>query len=335
MEVNCSQQQLLVKALARTVAGGRALLGGARAESEEDAAQRGGGLDGLGAHRRGRVRDADLLGSGPGSTGELQEFVLQKITRLGAMIREYAQLMSRKSDVRDAVEELLQLEEEWSSFLKGMDERLDNEVTAPGVAEPAVQLPLELELTDACCGRFLSQRCWVRTLHPCCSCCFVISPDCPDAIMSPGSSLTRGGSESYNNKEYKNTKEVQNIGRGDLAARVVLVSFSSCSRAKAWLNETGATFPMLLDPNRRLFAVLGLRVSVSRVWSVATLIYYAEQIVAGRSLLQTAEGPPEDLNQLGGDFLVGEGGRVLWSHPSHSPMDRPRLQDIQEALHAR
>ncbi|XP_061414771.1 uncharacterized protein LOC133346951 isoform X2 [Lethenteron reissneri] len=180
MEVNCSQQpqqQLLVKALARTVAGGRTLLGGARAESEED--------------------------------GELQEFVLQKITRLGAMIREYAQLMSSvlvssradleelwrrhwgKSDVRDAVEELLQLEEEWSSFLKGIDERLDNEVTAPGVAEPAVQLPLELELTDACCGRFLSQRCWVRTLHPCCSCCFVISPDCPDAIMLPGSSLTR------------------------------------------------------------------------------------------------------------------------------------------------
>ncbi|CAN0402511.1 unnamed protein product [Lampetra planeri] len=247
MEVNCSQQQLLVKALARTVAGGRALLGGARAESEEDGRRR--------------------------------------------------------------------ISEEWSSFLKGMDERLDNEVTAPGVAEPAVQLPLELELTDACCGRFLSQRCWVRTLHPCCSCCFVISPDCPDAIMSPGSSLTRCA--------------------GDLAARVVLVSFSSCSRAKAWLNETGATFPMLLDPNRRLFAVLGLRVSVSRVWSVATLIYYAEQIVAGRSLLQTAEGPPEDLNQLGGDFLVGEGGRVLWSHPSHSPMDRPRLQDIQEALHAR
>nr|XP_032803423.1 uncharacterized protein LOC116939324 isoform X4 [Petromyzon marinus] len=162
MEGDCSQQQqqeLLVKALARTVAGGRSLLGGAQAES--------------------------------GEAGELQEFVLQKITSLGGMIREYAQLMSRKSDVREAVEELLQLEEEWSSFLKGMDERLDIEVTAPGVAEPAVQLPLDLELTDARCGRCLSQRCWVRTLHPCCSCCFVISPDCPDAIMSPGSSLTR------------------------------------------------------------------------------------------------------------------------------------------------
>nr|XP_032803421.1 uncharacterized protein LOC116939324 isoform X2 [Petromyzon marinus] len=179
MEGDCSQQQqqeLLVKALARTVAGGRSLLGGAQAESGE---------------------------------GELQEFVLQKITSLGGMIREYAQLMSSmlvssradleqlwrlhlgKSDVREAVEELLQLEEEWSSFLKGMDERLDIEVTAPGVAEPAVQLPLDLELTDARCGRCLSQRCWVRTLHPCCSCCFVISPDCPDAIMSPGSSLTR------------------------------------------------------------------------------------------------------------------------------------------------
>lgn len=37
-----------------------------------------------------------------------------------------------------------------------MDERLDNEVTAPGVAEPAVQLPLELELMDARCGRQVS-----------------------------------------------------------------------------------------------------------------------------------------------------------------------------------
>ncbi|XP_075921285.1 uncharacterized protein LOC116939324 isoform X3 [Petromyzon marinus] len=324
MEGDCSQQQqqeLLVKALARTVAGGRSLLGGAQAES--------------------------------GEAGELQEFVLQKITSLGGMIREYAQLMSSvlvssradleqlwrlhlgKSDVREAVEELLQLEEEWSSFLKGMDERLDIEVTAPGVAEPAVQLPLDLELTDARCGRCLSQRCWVRTLHPCCSCCFVISPDCPDAIMSPGSSLTRCAVGAGQKVTTTNTKGVQSRGKGDLAARVVLVSFSSCSRAKAWLNETGATFPMLLDPNRRLFTVLGLRVSVSRVWSVATLIYYAEQIVAGRSLLQTAEGPPEDLNQLGGDFLVGESGRVLWSRPSHSPMDRPGLQDIQEALHAR
>ena len=35
--------------------------------------------------------------------------------------------------------------------------------------------------------------------------------------------------------------------------------------------------------------------------------------------------------QLGGDFVLDEGGKVIFSHPSKSPTDRPTVGDVLAA----
>lgn len=50
-----------------------------------------------------------------------------------------------------------------------------------------------------------------------------------------------------------------------LGCAVLVVSFGGAAGARRWLEDTGCHFPLLLDPDRRLYRALGLTRSVGKV----------------------------------------------------------------------
>ena len=109
---------------------------------------------------------------------------------------------------------------------------------------------------------------------------------------------------------------------------VLIVSFSAPLFARAWLEETGAPFTLLVDPDRSVYRSYGLEASFWRTWSPRTLWYYARNW--GRR--PGWQGSGEDLNQLGGDFIVDRAGKLCFVHRSHDPVDRPSVDDLFAAI---
>ena len=83
---------------------------------------------------------------------------------------------------------------------------------------------------------------------------------------------------------------------------------------------------MFVDPERHLYNALGLRRSVAKSWSIPALVYYAEQKRAGRKLAAMFE--EDDPNQIGGDFILDEQGRLALIHRSKTPTDKPSVEEL-------
>lgn len=198
-----------------------------------------------------------------------------------------------------------------------------------------------------------------------------------------------------------------------LAARslqVLVVSFGCLAGAQIWLEQTGCTFNMVLDPQKKveilvfnefnsleldtfedgMFSTWRKRIFCVWVWSLF-LIKHGGLLQVYRSfglgssyahvmrfdcMLRYSEYEANDRNfpdfpsyllgniyqvditfswsskcefdgmsegngplqydhrlvfQMGGDFLLDEGGKVLFSHRCKTPLDRPTVQDILQA----
>ena len=113
-----------------------------------------------------------------------------------------------------------------------------------------------------------------------------------------------------------------------LRVQILVISFGAEYWAKAWLEETGAPYPLLLDPELRVYRAYGLERSVLRVWSPKVLWRYLRLVLAGRRL-RPAQG---DLYQLGGDFVVDADGIVRLARPSRDPTDRPPVEELLKVL---
>ncbi|KAF0313727.1 hypothetical protein FJT64_015713 [Amphibalanus amphitrite] len=120
-----------------------------------------------------------------------------------------------------------------------------------------------------------------------------------------------------------------------LRCAVLVVSFSDRGAVLRWLSETGCPFPVLLDPRRRLYTALGLPTDLQQVWSHAALLEEAERRLEAPDsppLEVPYRGGPADPHQLGGDFLLDSRGRLMLSHPSTDPADRPTVQQLLDTL---
>jgi len=113
--------------------------------------------------------------------------------------------------------------------------------------------------------------------------------------------------------------------------RVLLIAFAEAAWARAWLRTNEVPFPLLLDPERRVYHAYGLERSRLRTWSPRTVWYYVRRLAAG-ARLQRAHGDPY---QLGGDFLVAADGTVRLAYRSADPADRPSVEQIFRALRNR
>jgi alkyl hydroperoxide reductase subunit AhpC len=115
-----------------------------------------------------------------------------------------------------------------------------------------------------------------------------------------------------------------------LRLRVLLIAFADESWARAWLGNNDVPFPLLLDRDRRVYRAYGLERSRLRTWSPRTIWYYIRRLAAGAHLQRTHGDP----YQLGGDFVVDEGGIVRLAYRSADPSDRPSVERILGALRA-
>ncbi|KAK2883699.1 hypothetical protein Q8A67_017336 [Cirrhinus molitorella] len=115
--------------------------------------------------------------------------------------------------------------------------------------------------------------------------------------------------------------------------RVLVVSCGSLEGAMFWLDQTGYGFDMLLDAERAVYQAFSLGSSISKVMKFKLMLHYSE-ILVNRKL---PEVPPQfigDLFQMGGDFVVDQDGKVIFSYRCKSPVDRPSVTQILAAVSA-
>jgi len=114
-----------------------------------------------------------------------------------------------------------------------------------------------------------------------------------------------------------------------LNANIVAVSFGTPQWVDAWLQVTGAEFPVWLDPTKKAYAEFGLTRSKGAAWGIRNLAYYARALARGEKL----QGYRGDTDQLGGNFIVDRHGVVRFTYPSRDPTDRPPVATLLDVLH--
>lgn len=80
----------------------------------------------------------------------------------------------------------------------------------------------------------------------------------------------------------------------------------------------------------KLYRKFGLGRSVAAVWTIPTLLSYAEEKVAG--VPPAPSYPGDDIHVLGGDFVVDSEGRVVYAYCSKFSSDRPPVEDVFVAI---
>ncbi|CAK6974088.1 uncharacterized protein LOC128375923 [Scomber scombrus] len=267
--------------------------------------------------------------------GSFQEFIRQKIrieqkqSLLGlidAGAALYKSLSVRKKKdmedlcrknthcaaLQDALQDFQQLEVQWDAFLQHLDD----------------ELQLSAKSLD---GRLQSKS---------------ISPDIPLIDARTGEAVTL---QKYLGKGKKtllvlirqfscllcrlHLKDLEK-NKSSLDAhsvQVVVISFGCQEGASHWMQETGCQFDMLLDSDRKMYAAFGLGASLKKVLNFTNMLLYAEYVADNFEFPRGLASIQEDMFQLGGDFVLDEHGRVLFSHCCQSPIDRPSVEEILSA----
>ena len=111
---------------------------------------------------------------------------------------------------------------------------------------------------------------------------------------------------------------------------MIVVARATRPSALLWLERTGFSFPVLLDPELVLYRQLGLRRDAAKVWICKNMIHYAQQKVANMPALPSYAG--DDLQVFGGDFIFRSDGVLSYSYPSKHHADRPEIESLLDAL---
>lgn len=114
--------------------------------------------------------------------------------------------------------------------------------------------------------------------------------------------------------------------------KILIVSFGEERGAENWLKETQCPFDMVLDSERNIYKAFGLERSVSRVWSIACMVYYTEQLLLGRDLPKPMENVHDDPQQMGGDFILDKQGVLKMVYRSKYSSDRPTVDHLLKTI---
>lgn len=95
------------------------------------------------------------------------------------------------------------------------------------------------------------------------------------------------------------------------------------------LDGVDVSFPVLVDLDRRSYDDWGLaRASFSEIWLDPNVWkQYARLLLGGERLRRGGRDP----RQLGGDFVVGPGGRLVFARPQERD-DRPPVGELVEHM---
>ena len=119
---------------------------------------------------------------------------------------------------------------------------------------------------------------------------------------------------------------------GDIQAKgaeVVAISFEPRDRLFQLTRQLQLPFPVLSDPERDVYAAYSLaQGSLLKIFSPKTVWTYVKHFAKGRRYEHAAS----DWKQLGGDFILGEDGAVLYEHRGRTPADRPTVASLISKL---
>jgi hypothetical protein len=114
-----------------------------------------------------------------------------------------------------------------------------------------------------------------------------------------------------------------------MGAEVLVVSFEPVERLPGYRSLHGWPFPVASDPERAAYRAFGLE---SAPWRALL----GPRVVARYARLMLQGYRPgysgADVHQLGGDFVIDGGRRLLYAHRSADPADRPPVSALVSAL---
>lgn len=112
-------------------------------------------------------------------------------------------------------------------------------------------------------------------------------------------------------------------------AVVVLVFFTAQRDLRGYRSRFNTPFTCVTSEDRSAYRTYRLqRGSVGRVWGPKVWLAYIRLLRKGRRF----ERPSEDTLQLGGDFVVGRDGQLVYEFRSKGPDDRPPIDDLVAAV---
>jgi peroxiredoxin len=112
---------------------------------------------------------------------------------------------------------------------------------------------------------------------------------------------------------------------GGWRLKVVVVTFAHDYLARSYVEDTGLTWPLLIDSDRRAYCSYGmLEASFWDIWGPKTWLVYGRELLKGRKL----EKSEDDIYQRGGDVLIDPDGIVRLHHVGDGPADRPAVDQI-------
>ena len=111
--------------------------------------------------------------------------------------------------------------------------------------------------------------------------------------------------------------------------RVVLVGMGAPKESKEFLKRFQVPFPMICDPDRKLYGAYGLkRMGVLDFLSPSLALKSLSAVAQGNSV-----GIPEgDVKQLAGVFIIDASGHVRFRHLSTDPADFLPAEDVLAAV---
>jgi peroxiredoxin len=111
--------------------------------------------------------------------------------------------------------------------------------------------------------------------------------------------------------------------------QVVLVGLGSPAQARDFQAAFDVSFPIVADPDGRLYAAYDLKRMAS--------LGFLSPMLAARTVATLARGhglgkPSGDVRQLPGVVAVDRQGRVIYRHDARDPSDHPAPEAILTAL---
>lgn len=106
--------------------------------------------------------------------------------------------------------------------------------------------------------------------------------------------------------------------------RILLVGFEPKERAEDWIRQIQVDFPFLIDPDRSLYQDYGLQHSILQAWHPRALWFYFKRFLRGKGLPKIHADP----NQLGGDVIIDQSGKIRMIFSSRDPTDRPSVEEL-------
>jgi peroxiredoxin len=112
-------------------------------------------------------------------------------------------------------------------------------------------------------------------------------------------------------------------------ARLVLIGQATPKHAAHYKRRFAPELEILADEKRESYKAMGFpRAGATQLIGPKSL---AKGIARGASGVGVGR-VIGDVQQLGGTFIVDQGGEILWSHVMQDASDNPSIEELQEAL---